>query len=247
MYGHIEDTAIIGENFTFGFNVIIGANAIIGDNVAIGNNVVIHEDTVIGDNISISDFAVLGKRPQLAATSTAKGEIADPLIVAKGTRIGVGAIVSRSVTIGENCVLGDRCGIRERVNIGNNVVVGMGASIENDTVIGNNTKIQTGAYITAYVTIEDNVFIAPMVTTTNDNYMGRTEKRFKELKGAHIKQGARVGGNSIILPGIVIGKEAFIAAGSTVTKNIPDGKLVMGVPAKVIRDVPEEELLPNSK
>lgn len=151
--------------------------------------------------------------------------------------------MSRSVKTGKNCVLADRCSIRERVAIGDNVVVGGSVSVENDTVIGSNTKIQTGAYITAYVTIEDNVFIAPMVTTTNDNYMGRTEKRFKEIKGAHFKQGSRVGGNAIILPGIVIGKEAFVAAGSVVTRDVPDAKVVMGAPAKVVRDVAEEELL----
>lgn len=243
MYGHIDETAEMGSNLVFGYNVIIGPNVKIGDNVTIGNNVVIYEDTEINDNVTIADFSVLGKLPQLSSSSTAKKDVDSPLTVEEYAKIGIGVIVSRGTLIGKECVLGDKCSVRERVRIGNSTVIGMSVVVENDTTVGNNTKIQTGAYITAYVTIENNVFIAPMVTTTNDNYMGRTEKRFKEIKGAHIKVGARVGANSIILPGIIIGKEAFVAAGSIVTRNVPDKKLVMGIPAKVVREVPQDELL----
>jgi acetyltransferase-like isoleucine patch superfamily enzyme len=116
-------------------------------------------------------------------------------------------------------------------------------TVENDTAIGARTKIQSGAYVTAYVTIEEDVFIAPMVVTTNDNYMGRTEKRFAELKGPTIRRGARVGGGCHILPGIEIGEEAFIAAGAVVTRDVPPKTVVMGVPAKPVRDVPSDELL----
>jgi UDP-3-O-[3-hydroxymyristoyl] glucosamine N-acyltransferase len=82
------------------------------------------------------------------------------------------------------------------VFVGDGTVIGRGVTVENDTTIGSRTKIQTGAYITAYVTIEDDVFIAPMVVTTNDNFMGRTEARFEHLKGCTIRKGARVGGGS---------------------------------------------------
>ena len=84
---------------------------------------------------------------------------------------------------------------------------------------------------------------APMVTT--DNFMGRTKERFKFRKGPYIKIGARIGANSLLLPGKVIGREAFVAAGSIVTKDVPDYKLVMGAPAKVLRDVPSKEWAEN--
>ena len=141
--------------------------------------------------------------------------------------------------------LSSNAGVRERCTIGDSVVVGRSVTVENDTTIGSRTKIQSGAYVTAYVTIEEDVFIAPMVVTTNDNYMGRTEKRFAEMRGCTIRRGARVGGGVHILPGIEIGEEAFVATGSVVTHDVAPRTLVMGVPAKPVRDVPDEELLEN--
>ena len=82
---------------------------------------------------------------------------------------------------------------------------------------------------------------------SNDNFAGRTEERFKHFKGVHMKQGARIGVNATILPGIVIGEDALVAAGSVVTKDAPPRVIVAGVPAKYFRDVPEEELLVNQK
>ena len=81
------------------------------------------------------------------------------------------------------------------------------------------------------------------MTTTNDNYMGRTEARHEQIKGAIIRRGARVGGGVVILPGIEIGAEAFVAAGALVTRDVPAGKLVAGLPAQVWRDVPAEEMV----
>jgi len=113
-------------------------------------------------------------------------------------------------------------------------------------MIGAYTKIQTGSYITAYMEIEERVFIAPMVTTTNDNYMGRTEKRFQYIKGATIRRGARIGGGAILLPSVEIGEETFVAAGALVTKDTPSAKMVKGFPARIVKNVPEEELVKNN-
>ena len=90
--------------------------------------------------------------------------------------------------------------MRERCTLGEKVVVGRGSVVENDTVIGDFTKIQTNVYITAYMTIEERCFIAPCVQTTNDNFMGRTEKRHELIKGATIRRGARVGGGVVLCP-----------------------------------------------
>ena len=186
---------------------------------------------------------IVGKRPALSPRSTAKGGPLPGLVVGEGCRIGSHAVLMAGSTLGDRVIVGDAAGVRERCTIGEEAVVGRAVTVENDTTIGARTKIQSGAYITAYVTIEEDVFIAPMVVTTNDNYMGRTEKRFSELKGATIRRGARVGGGCHILPGIEIGEEAFIATGAVVTRDVPAKTVVMGVPAKPVREVPDEELL----
>ena len=226
-----------------GANLLLGDGVVVGADVAFGANVVVYDDTVIGDGCFIQDGAVLGKVPSLSPSSTAKrGELA-PLVLGAGCVISTGAVVYRGTTLGPGCILGDYAGVRERCDLGERVVVGRGSVVENDTTIGDLTKIQTNAYITAYMTIEDRVFIAPCVQTTNDNFMGRTEKRHKLIKGATIRRGARVGGGVVLCPGIEVGEEAFIAAGAVVTKDAPARKVLMGVPARVVRDVPEDELL----
>ena len=135
--------------------------------------------------------------------------------------------------------------MRERCELGDDVVVGRGSLVENDTTIGARTKIQAHAYVTAYSTLEEDVFIAPCVVTTNDNFMGRTERRHQLRKGPTIRRGARIGGGAVLLPGIEVGEEAFVGAGAVVVRDVPPRALVVGNPARQLRDVPEEELLPE--
>jgi acetyltransferase-like isoleucine patch superfamily enzyme len=228
-----------------GPNLLLGDHVVVGEGVVFGANVIVFDDTVIGDGCFVQDGVVLGKVPSLSPSSTAKhGELA-PLVLGAGCVVSTGAVVYRGTALGPECILGDYAGVRERCVLGERVVVGRGSVVENDTTIGSFTKIQTNAYITAYMTIEDHVFIAPCVQTTNDDFMGRTEKRHALIRGATIRRGARVGGGVVLCPGIEIGEEAFIAAGAVVTKDAPARKVLMGVPARVVRDVPAEELLEN--
>ena len=226
-------------------NLLLGTNVNLGAGVVFGANVVVYDDTEIGDGCFIQDGAVLGKVPSLSPSSTAKrGELA-PLRLGPDCVVSTGAIVYRGVTMGTRCVVGDLASVRERCVLGERVVVGRGTCVENDTTIGDRTRIQSNAYITAYMTIESDVFVAPCVQTTNDNFMGRTEKRHDLIRGATIRRGARVGGGVVLCPGIEIGEEAFIAAGAVVTADAPARKVLMGVPARVVRDVAAEELLEN--
>ena len=211
----------------------------------VAETAVVYPGTVIGDGCKILDYAVVGKQPTLSPRSTAKREELAPLELGAGTIVSTGAVVFAGTRIGERVIVGDQACIRERCELGDDVVVGRGSLVENDTTIGALTKIQAHAYITAYSTLEDNVFIAPCVATTNDNFMGRTEKRHELIKGPTIRRGARVGGGAILCPGVEIGEEAFVGAGAVVTKDVPPRKLVVGNPARVLRDVPDDELLEN--
>jgi acetyltransferase-like isoleucine patch superfamily enzyme len=209
----------------------------------VGENTVIYPGTVIGAGCRIGDNVVLGKQPALSPRSTAKREELPPLELGEGTIVSTGAIVFAGTRIGAGSIVGDQSCIRERCDLGDEVVVGRGSLVENDTTIGARTKIQAHAYVTAYSTLEEDVFIAPCVATTNDNFMGRTERRHELRKGPTIRRGARIGGAAVLLPGVEIGEEAFVGAGAVVTKDVPARAVVVGNPARQIREVPDEELL----
>jgi len=200
---------------------------------------------VIGVGCRIGDNVVLGKEPALSPRSTARREELPPLELGEGTIVSAGAVVFAGTKVGARVVLGDQTCVRERCELGDDVVVGRGSLVENDTTIGARTKIQANAYVTAYSTLEEDVFIAPCVVTTNDNFMGRTEKRHALRKGPTIRRGARVGGGAVLLPGIEVGEEAFVGAGAVVLRDVPARALVVGNPARQIRDVPGDELLPE--
>lgn len=216
----------------------------IGKGVRIGAFAVIEDGVILGDGVSVGAHAVAGKTPQLSARSTVRSDSElPPLEIGANTRIGAHAVVCRGSRIGRDTVVGDFALVRERVIIGDEAVVGAHVVVENDVSIGARAKIQTRAYITALTVLEEDVFIAPGVITTNDNFMGRTEERFKHKGGPKVLRGARVGAGAVLLPNVVIGREAFVAAGSIVTKDVPEGTLVMGAPAKAVRPVNEKERL----
>jgi acetyltransferase-like isoleucine patch superfamily enzyme len=209
----------------------------------IAETAVVYPGTVLGEGCTILDYAVVGKQPTLSPRSTAKREELPPLELGPGTIVSTGAVVFAGTSVGERVIVGDQACVRERCTIGDDVVIGRGSLVENDTSVGALTKIQAHAYITAYSVLEDNVFIAPCVVTTNDNFMGRTEKRHDLVKGPTIRRGARIGGGVVLLPGIEVGEEAFVGAGAVVIRDVPARALVVGNPARQIREVPDEELL----
>jgi acetyltransferase-like isoleucine patch superfamily enzyme len=205
---------------------------------------VVHPGTVVGEGCRILDYAVVGKQPVLSPRSTAAVEELPPLELGAGTVVSTGAIVFAGTTIGERVIVGDQACVRERCTLGDDVVVGRGSLVENDTQVGARTKIQADAYVTAYSLLEDDVFIAPCVVTANDNFMGRTERRHALRRGPTVRRGARIGAAAVLLPGIEIGEEAFVGAGAVVIRDVAARTVVVGNPARQIREVPDDELLP---
>jgi acetyltransferase-like isoleucine patch superfamily enzyme len=206
---------------------------------------IVYPGTKLGEGVKVLEHAVVGKQPALSPRSTAKREELPPAEIGDGTIVATGAVVFAGAKIGARVILGDQSCVRERVVVGDDVVIGRGSLVENDTTIGAMTKIQAEAYITAYSTLEEHVFIAPCVVTTNDNFMGRTERRRQLIEGPTIRRGARIGGGAVLLPGVEIGEEAFVGAGAVVTKDVQARMVVVGNPARVMRGVPEDELLEN--
>lgn len=247
MESFIAPTAGIPANTKIGKFCVIYDDVSIGENCKIANHVVIYPDTVIGDGVSIQEHSIIGKPPVRGKRSVKrlKNDKPVPARIASEVQIGAHVIIYNQSEIGNDVFIADSAVIRERVTIGEETIIGRLATIENDTRIGNRTKIETGCYITAYSNVGNDCFIAPMVMTSNDNFLGRTKERFKHYKGVTIKDGGRIGVGAVILPGIEIGKEGVVAAGSLVTKNVPPKTLVMGSPAQLQREVPPEQWAEN--
>ncbi|MDQ7007550.1 MAG: DapH/DapD/GlmU-related protein [Acidobacteriota bacterium] len=242
----VHPEARVAESADLGPGTVVHQGVSIGAGCRIGAYVVIHPGTVIGENVRIDDHAVLGKLPMKAAASAITSEQQlEALEVGDDCLIGAGVIVYRGAKIAGKVMLADQATVREDVTIGAMTIIGRGVTVENKVSIGRRCKIETEAYITALSSIGDGCFIAPEVSFTNDNFLGRTRERFKYHKGVTLERGARIGANATFLPGITVGADALVAAGSTVTRDVPAGKIVLGAPAKVLRDVPPEQWLDN--
>lgn len=242
----IDKSAQIGDGTVLGDFIVVGRNVRIGSGCVIGHHIIIHDDTVLGDNIRIDDHSVIGKQPMRAAnTAVTKDQELAPTRIGSDCIIGTGAIIYRGAEIGRKVMVADLATVRENVAVGDFTIIGRGVAIENSCTLGRYCKLETNVYITAYSKLADRVFVAPCVATTNDNFVGRTEERFKHFKGIIAEKGARIGANATILPGKKIGADALVAAGALVTKDVPSRQIVAGVPAKELKSVPVEQLLEN--
>jgi acetyltransferase-like isoleucine patch superfamily enzyme len=221
--------------------LLLGEGVELPDDAVVGGHVVVHAGTVLGQGVRLGDGCVVGRAPVLGARSTAAREDPGPAVLGDGASVGAGAVVLGGARLGERCVVADQAHVRERVEIGPESVVGRAASVENQVTIGARVRLQTNAYITAWSVLEDDVFVAPGVLLTNDPTAGR--RRGEPLRGAVLRRGCRVGGGAVLLPGVEVGEEAFVGAGAVVTRDVPARTVVVGVPARAVREVSPEELL----
>ena len=139
-------------------------------------------------------------------------------------------------TIGDETKIWQFSIVLKNAKIGNNCNINSHTFIENDVVIGDNVTVKCGVYLWDGLKIEDNVFIGPNVTFTNDKYP-RSKQYPQEFQTTLIKKGASIGANVTILGGVCVGEKSMIGAGSVVTKNIPDGELWIGNPARFVRKI----------
>jgi carbonic anhydrase/acetyltransferase-like protein (isoleucine patch superfamily) len=242
MRSYVDMEADLAEDVAIAPGAVIHGGARIGMGVEIGVGAVVHPGTEIGDGCVIEDGAVLGKRPRLRKGSSAAGAEPEALVLEPGVTVCCGAVVYAGAYIAARAIIGDQAQVRERTRVGRESVVGRGSSVDFDAQVGARVLIQTGVYVTAGAIVEDDVFLGPGVVTTNDNTMGR-HPRGEPLLGPVFRRACRVGGGAVLVPGVVIGEEAFVAAGALVTRDVGNRDMVMGVPARVVRRVGDEELL----
>ena len=204
---------------------------------------VIHDGVIVGSDCLIEAQSVLGKRPRLRpGSSAAAGGEPGTLVLREGVTVCCGAVVYGGASIGAGAILGDQCQIRERAVVGPGSVVGRASCVDFDARVGAGVLIQTGVYVTGGTVVEDHVFLGPGVQMTNDHAMGR-HPRGEALRGPVLRRACRIGGGAILLPGVEVGEEAFVAAGALVTRDVAARDVVMGVPARVVRRVPDEDLI----
>src|SRR3954463_6698108 len=220
----------------------VGDDVTLGDGVLFGPNVVVEHGTRIGEASVVEMGAVLGKVPRLARTSATQAENLSPLRIGVRVTVCANAVVYAGTVLADEAIVGDQAQVRERTVVGPQSVIGRGSAIDNDVTIGARVKIQSNVYVTAFSVVEDDVFIGPDASTTNDDTMSR-HPRGEALRGATLRRACRIGGSAVLVPGVDVGEEAFVAAGAVVTNDVPSRALVMGVPARVVRKVADQELL----
>jgi acetyltransferase-like isoleucine patch superfamily enzyme len=161
-------------------------------------------------------------------------------VIGRNAILRSGTIIYCDVTIGNDFSTGHNVLIREHTDIGDNVAIGSFSIIEGSCTFGSNNRIQSMVFIPTHTMIGTGVFIGPNAVLTNDRYPPTGKP---ELKGPVIGDNVTIGANATILPGVRLGKGCAVAAGTIVTKNIPDGVLAVGAPAR-FRSMPREMVRP---
>lgn len=184
----------------------------------------IYKDVDLGENVRIQDFVSLGIPPSHGVKRTVIG---DHALIRSNTVIYAGNVIGKNFTTGHGAV------VRENNRIGNNVKIGTFSVLEGHCAIADNVTIHSHCFIGEYTQCQKNVWIGPCCSILNTRYP--KIKRTPDLSPCVIEEGAIIGANTILLPGVTVGKNALIGAGSLVTKSIPAGMLAYGRPAAVIK------------
>ena len=228
----------ISTNAKVAGTVVIHDDVIIEEGAVIHDFVVLYPHTIIHKNVEVYDHCVIGKLPTSPGSVSRKLKLEyKGTVIHENSILCPGSIVYSGTEIGNNTLLGDNCSIREDCTIGSYCIISRNVSINYETSVGDHTKIMDNTHITGNMRIGHHVFISVLVATTNDNTMGRSEYGEDHVKGPVIEDYVTIGAGANILPNVRVGENSIVGASALVTRDVPPGKVVMGVPAKVIRDV----------
>lgn len=224
--------------------LMLGPGVVVPDDASIGTNVVIHAGSVLGAGVRLEHGAVVGRPPAAPPGSRSRAEPARRTELGARAHVGVATVIGAGSRLGPGAYVGDHCLIRETVTLERDVVVGHGGAIAPGAVIGARTRIQNNALIAHGTTVEADVMVSGNVVFTDDMTIGRHGSA-PTAGGATLRRGCRVGAGAILMPGIEIGEESLVGAGSLVRADVPPRTVVVGAPARPLRAVTGEELLEN--
>lgn len=224
----------IGTDVTIAEFAVVRAGAKIGDRVIVHPHVVIGDGVEIGEGTEILPGTVLGRVPKAAGIVAREPTFQRRVLIGAGCAIGVNVVVYYDVEIGDEVLLGDGASIREQSRVGARTVVGRGVSLDTAATIGEETRVMDKSHITGDMKIGDRVFVSALVVSTNDNSFGPGGR----LEGPTIEDDASIGGGASLLPGVTVGRGAIVASGAVVTRDVPAGETVAGIPARPLRRQP---------
>jgi acetyltransferase-like isoleucine patch superfamily enzyme len=235
----VVETDAVGADVELAEFCVIREGAVIGDRVRIHPHVVIERGVTIHDDVEVFPGSYIGKVPRKVGVMLGPLRYESNVSIGKGCSIGPHAVIYVDVEIGDDTLIGDGASIRERCRIGSHCVIGRYVSINYATIIGDGVKVIDNSWLAGNMRVGDGVFISGGVTTANDSYMGIKGYSEAIIVGPDIRKGARIGVGAILLPGVVIGENAWVAAGAVVTKDVLPSQTVLGIPAKP-RENPRE-------
>jgi len=227
---HISSTAQIAKNVRISSSVFIADGVIINENVQIEPGAIIYENVRIGANSFIGAQCILGER--LAQYYSGKDYSNPPLNIGKGSVIRSGTIIYASTITGENFQTGHRAIIREYSFFGDNCSFGSLSQSDGHIKVGNNCRFHNNVFIASHTTIEDAVQFYPMSCTVDSLHPPCQKGR----EGPHFETGVIVGAKALILPRVRIGAGSVIAGGSIVTASAPPLSVLVGAPARVVKE-----------
>lgn len=207
-------------------SAIVSQKAKIGADVEIGPFTIVHDNVVIGDNVKIASFCELGLHTQLGDGS--------PLIIGAQSVIRSHSVFYESSYFGAGLVTGHRVTVRENTRAGVSFQIGTLSEIQGDTIIGDYVRFQSNIFVGKGTRIGNYVWVLPYVVLTND-----PTPPSDFLMGCIIENYATLCASSVILPGVIVGERAVVAAAACVTKNVPADVVVAGVPAKLLCETKE--------
>jgi acetyltransferase-like isoleucine patch superfamily enzyme len=184
----------------------------------------------LGSGSSVGEFVILGEPPRGCAPGELETIIGSEAVIRSHTVIYAGNV------IGDHFQTGHGVLVREKNHIGHNVSIGSHSVIEHHVEVGDNVRIHSNTFIPEFSQLEDGCWVGPCVVFTNARYP-RSPRVKESLRGPLVRSRAKIGAGAVLLPGVTIGRNALVGAGAVVVHDVPDGKVVVGSPARVINDL----------
>lgn len=228
----VVETDSIGTDVTIGEFCVVREGAVIGDGVTILPHAIVESGVEIGAGTEVQPRALIGRRPKAAGAIARDPVYEECLRIGRDCAIGVNAVIYHGVEIGADTLIGDHASIREGARIGSGCVLGRATVVDREVRIGDRTVLMFTSVIAGKSVVGEDVFLAPGVSTTNDNRLGADGWVEERTAGARIEDAAKIGANATLLPGVTIGRGAVVGAGSVVTRDVEPGATVFGTPAR---------------